>query len=161
MKPSEQALEMIKSFEGLRCRAYKAIPEEKYYTIGYGHCSPDITRHQVISPKQADQLLLQDVGEIAAKLDADTPNLEQHQYDALISMIYNIGWYNYRHSMLRESVRNLNLNKTPEQIARRMTWWVRASGKVLLGLQKRRVYEANHFLGYEHFKLSDGKIIEL
>ena len=36
-------LGLIKSFEGCRLTAYKAVPTEKYYTIGWGHNGPDVT----------------------------------------------------------------------------------------------------------------------
>lgn len=160
MKPSEKAYELIKQFEGLQLRAYKAIPSEKYYTIGYGHYSKDIRKGQLITQNQAEQFLHQDVADFAQKLATDCPNLEQNQYDALISLIYNIGWYNFRHSMTREKVKNMHTKWLPIQAARQITLWVRAGGKVLLGLQKRRVIEANHFLGYNCFELKDGNIIE-
>lgn len=160
MKPSKQAYELIKSFEGLRCRAYKALAAEKYFTIGYGHCGPDVKQYQVISPQHAEELLERDVAQFADKLDKDTTGLTQNQFDALCSFIYNVGWYGYRYSMTREAIRQINQKTTPLQCARRITWWVRASGTVLLGLQARRVIEANHFLGHEYFKLQDGRIIE-
>lgn len=45
-------------------------------------------------------------------------------------------------------------------VARQIVIWVWAGGKVLPGLQKRRVAEANYFLGYEAFGLEDGTIYE-
>lgn len=160
MKPSEKAYELIKQFEGLQLRAYKAIPSEKYFTIGYGHYSKDIRKGQLITQNQAEQFLHQDVADFAQKLATDCPNLEQNQYDALISLIYNIGWYNFRHSMTREKVKNMHTKWLPIQAARQITLWVRAGGKVLLGLQKRRIIEANYFLGTEHFVLENGQIVE-
>ena len=160
MKPSEKAYELIKQFEGLQLRAYKAIPSEKYFTIGYGHYSQDIKRGQLITQNQAELFLHQDVASFAQKLATDCPNLEQNEYDALVSFIYNIGWYNFRYSMTREKVKNMHTKWLPVQVARQIILWVRAGGKVLLGLQKRRVIEANHFLGYDCFELKDGNIIE-
>ena len=37
MKTSKDGLELIKKFEGLRLKSYKAHPSEAKYTIGYGH----------------------------------------------------------------------------------------------------------------------------
>lgn len=161
MKPSEQCYELIKQFEGLSLRAYKALPTEKYYTIGYGHYSKDIKKGQLITQQQAEKFLHDDVEEFATLLDKDCPHLKQHQYDALISFIYNIGWYRFRYSTIRNLVHDGAAIYTTLSVARRITHWVRAGGKVLLGLQKRRVIEANHFLGYEKFQLKDNQIIEL
>lgn len=161
MQPSEHCYELIKQFEGLQLRAYKPLPSEKYFTIGYGHYSPNIKKGQVITLQQAEDFLHEDVGRIACLLDMDSTNLEQHQFDALLSLIYNIGWFSYRYSMTRETVKNMHQKSSPLKVARRILLWVRADGKILLGLEKRRVMEANHFLGYEKFQLKDGKIIEL
>lgn len=38
---SVNGLNLIKSFEGCRLKAYKALATEKYYTIGYGHYGAD------------------------------------------------------------------------------------------------------------------------
>lgn len=49
MKLSDNGLKLIKKYEGCRLKAYKATSSEKYYTIGYGHYSKDITADTVIS----------------------------------------------------------------------------------------------------------------
>lgn len=160
MKPSEKAFEIIKQWEGLRCRAYKALTTEKYYTIGYGHCGPDVTKNQYITVQTAEQLLKEDVAKYAGMLSELNETLEQHQYDALISLIYNIGWWNFYHSMTAMVVMKLNTTETPISVARRIVLWVRSSGEVVLGLQRRRVMEANYFMGYEAFYMEDGEIYE-
>lgn len=160
MEPSENAFEMIKAWEGLHCRAYKALPSERYYTIGYGHCRPEVKKGQSVTVKEAEQLLKNDVAEYSQLLDAINPTLLQHQYDALISLIYNIGWYNFVTSMTCVVTSSLNRKTTPIDVARRIILWVRSGGKVILGLQRRRVMEANYFLGYECFVLEDGQIYE-
>ena len=33
---------LIKNFEGCRLKAYKPVPTEKYWTIGWGHYGPDV-----------------------------------------------------------------------------------------------------------------------
>lgn len=35
-------LTLIKEFEGCRLTAYKAVPTERYWTIGWGHYGPDV-----------------------------------------------------------------------------------------------------------------------
>lgn len=161
LTPSEQAYSMIKSFEGLSLVARKAIKEEKYYTIGYGHYGADVEKGQLISLQRAEQLLHQDLQTISVPLAESCPALTQQQYDALCSLIYNIGWYSFRHSTTFLYIQQLGVSKQPIDVARRIVLWVRAGGRVLLGLQRRRVIEANYFLGNEHFKVIDGQIQEI
>lgn len=160
LKPSQDAFDIIKQWESLRCRAYKALTSERYYTIGYGHCAADVKPNQVISPAKAESLLIEDVNVYAGWLACWNCTLTQRQYDALVSLIYNIGWYNFAHSMTGSTVAQLNTKTTPIAVARRMVLWVRAGGKVQLGLQRRRAFEANYFLGYEAFVIEDGHIYE-
>jgi GH24 family phage-related lysozyme (muramidase) len=160
MEPSENAFEMIKAWEGLHCRAYKALPSERYYTIGYGHCSPEVKKGRYITVKEAEQLLKNDVAQYSQLLAAVNPTLLQHQYDVLISLIYNIGWHNFITSMTGVVTASLNRKTTPIDVARRIILWVRSGEKVVLGLQRRRVMEANYFLGYECFTLDNGEIHE-
>lgn len=158
--PSSEAYRLIRSFESLRCRAYKALPTEKYYTIGYGHCSPKVAKNELVTPKRAEEMLVEDVEKYSHLLAGWNPTLTQRQYDALVSLIYNIGWYNFRFSMTGVYVRELNTSRNPIDVARRIILWVRSADKVILGLQKRRCIEANYFLGYECFNIENGQIYE-
>lgn len=159
MVPSENAYQLIKSFEGLRCKAYKPLPTEKYYTIGYGHTGPDVKKNQYCTLKEAQRLLEEDVAKFASYLN-QFAWMEQNHFDAVVSMVYNIGWYNFRHNMIWHVFNSCYQTTTLLDCARRMTLYVRAGGKVLLGLQRRRCMEANYFLGYDRFEVVDGKIIE-
>lgn len=160
MEPSHHAYELIKKWEQLRCRAYKALPSEKHYTIGYGHYGADVKPNQVITVQQAEELLKKDVQEYSVRLTWFNDKFEQHQYDALVSLIFNIGWFNFKYSMLGRYAYEVNKTKAPIDVARRIILWVRSGSKVVLGLQRRRVEEANYFMGYEAFILKDNQIIE-
>ena len=61
MKTSNKGINLIKSFEGLRLRAYKPVSTEKYYTIGYGHYGADVTANMVITETQAIEYLKKDL----------------------------------------------------------------------------------------------------
>ncbi len=61
MKSSELLIKKIKEFEGLSLKAYKPVPTEKFYTIGYGHYGADVKKNQVITEKQAEELLRKDL----------------------------------------------------------------------------------------------------
>ena len=161
MEPTKEAYEMIKRFESFSPRACKAIKEEKYYSIGYGHYSPTVKKTDRVTQEEAERLLYEDVAKYSRQLAESCPRLTQRQYDALVSLIYNIGWDNFRHSMTFIKCHNLGVSALPSEAAARIILWVRAAGRVLPGLQRRRVAEANYFLGYEKYKVIDGQIVEI
>lgn len=90
---SERGLELIKEFEGCSLRAY---PDPKTHgdpwTIGWGATGPGIGRGTVWTQLQADLRLEEDVARFEAIVSAavDVP-LTQGQYDALVSIVYNVG----------------------------------------------------------------------
>ena len=61
MRTSTDGINLIKQFEGVRLTAYKAIPEEPYYTIGYGHYGADVYQGMTITQTQADAYLKTDL----------------------------------------------------------------------------------------------------
>lgn len=156
MKPSENAYNLIKKFEGLRLKAYKALPTEKYYTIGYGTYGPQIKKGMIITEEQADAMLRKSVEEISSVIDSDRLNLEQNQYDALVSFIYNIGTGAYKRSTLRKKL--IWLSVTPKyseyinmtlDCVKQIKRWDKSGGKVIPGLTKRREEEARLFLAHK------------
>ena len=93
MKISQEGIDLIKSFEGLRLKAYKALPTEKYFTIGYGHYGEDVKEGMTITQKQAEDLLKKDLERYERYVDKYAGNLalNQHERDALVSFCYNCG----------------------------------------------------------------------
>ncbi|WP_143767420.1 lysozyme, partial [Paenibacillus odorifer] len=57
-KISQVGISLIKSFEGCRLTAYKPVPTETYWTIGWGHYGPDVKAGMTITQAQADSMLL-------------------------------------------------------------------------------------------------------
>lgn len=138
MKTSERGIALIKQFEGCRLQAYKAVPSEKYYTIGYGHYGPDVAANTVITQYQADAYLVLDLAKFEQKVDKYSKyNWTQNEFDALVSFAYNIG-----------SIDQLTQNgtRTKQQIAAKIPEYRKAGGKVLQGLVKRRAAEQALFL---------------
>ena len=137
MKISEKGLELIKTFEGLRLSAYKALSTEKYYTIGYGHYGSDVSKDMVITELQAEELLKKDVEKFEDKVNKySNYNFNQNQFDALVSFAYNIG-----------NIDQLTAKgtRTIEQISSHISLYVKAGGKTLVGLVKRREKEKELF----------------
>lgn len=135
---SENGLNLIKSFEGCRLTAYKCLPTEKYYTIGYGHYGSDITEGMKITKEKADELLLQDCKKAIKNVNSfmSKYNFNQNQFDALVSFAFNVG-----------SINQLTASgtRTLEQISSKITAYNKSGGRVLTGLVKRRAKEKELF----------------
>ena len=137
MKVSERGLELIKSFEGLRLSAYKVLSTEKYYTIGYCHYGSDVSNDMNITELQAEELLKKDVKKFEDKVNKySNYNFNQNQFDALVSFAYNIG-----------NIDQLTAKgtRTIEQISSHISLYIKAGGKTLNGLVKRREKEKELF----------------
>ena len=92
----DAGLALIKRFEGCRLKAYKPVPTEKYWTIGWGHYGSDVREGQTITQMEADAMLLSDCQRFADAVDDPaccplTARLNANQRDALISFTYNCG----------------------------------------------------------------------
>ena len=62
-------LALIKQFEGCRLTAYKPVPTEKYWTIGWGHYGPDVREGDRITQAEADAMLAEDCQRFADAVD--------------------------------------------------------------------------------------------
>ena len=137
MTTSKAGIALIKRYEGCRLQAYKPIPAERYYTIGYGHYGPDVAPNMVISQAEAEAILVNDLKKYEQAVNSTGLTLNQSAFDALVSFAYNCGVGN---------LKKLVANRTPEQIADAMLLYNKGSGKVLPGLTKRRQEERALFL---------------
>lgn len=134
-------IDKIKEHEGLRLQAYLPTPND-VWTIGYGHTST-AKKGMVITEERAEALLRQDIAwvEDAINKNVVVP-LTQNQYDALASLIYNIGAGAFSKSTL---LRLLNTGDY-EGAANQFPRWNKQKGKVLKGLTRRREEERQLFL---------------
>ena len=91
---SQNGIELIKSFEGCRLTAYKAVSTEQYYTIGYGHYGSDVYAGMTITQSQAEDMLKNDLkkyeGYVNTFLNNNGIDVNQNQFDALVSFTYNL-----------------------------------------------------------------------
>ena len=135
---SEDAIDLIIHFEGLRLEPY--IDAAGYWTIGYGHllkeeCDP-------ITEAEAEDLLRQDVKYTDYVINRYVSvDLRQNEFDALTSLIFNIGEGNFRASTLRRKLNRGEFFEVPKEFRR----WVYAGGRILKGLVARRELEAELF----------------
>lgn len=155
MTTGKIGINTIKKWEGLCKKAYRyknGDYQEKYLTIGYGHYGPDVKEGQTITEEEAEALLRKDLVQFEKEVNSLGKNLRQEQFDALVVWMYNLGVGNFRSSTLRKK---LLADADDVEVTEQMIRWVRAGGKVTKGLQKRRVEEANIFLGYELYYFDD------
>lgn len=132
---------LIKEWEQLRLEAYLPTPNDKW-TIGWGHTST-AKKGMVITEQEAQALFDQDVAwAVDAVNSLVKVGLNQNQFDALVSFVFNIGTTNFRNSTL---LRKLN-NGDYEGAANEFPRWNKQKGKVLRGLVRRRAHEQELFL---------------
>lgn len=135
MKASVDAYELIKQFEGLRLEAY--LCPAGIWTIGYGHTS-GVSPNSFITIQEADEYLHRDVAAIEMQLNKLNLSLRQCQWDAIVSFGFNVGIGNFKASTLLAKIR---INPDDNSIIDEFLRWVYANGKVMRGLQKRRLTE--------------------
>lgn len=143
---SARGVRFIARFEGFRAKAYKPVAAERLWTIGYGHTGRDVKEGQVISKARALVLLAQDVKRASDAVRAAFPGLNQNQYDALTSAVFNLGPGVLEHGRsLGEALRAPERGR-PEKVRLALSLYVKgADGKVLPGLVTRRAAEAALF----------------
>lgn len=149
MTTSRVGLRFIKDSEGLRLGAYKCAAG--VWTIGWGH-TKGVKPGMVIDESRAEEYLIEDVAPAERLLNGLGVNFRQEQFDALVSWIFNLGAGNFNNSTMKKYIVG---DYPDEQITDQMVKWVNAAGKPLVGLKKRRIAEANMFLGYDKYCLDE------
>jgi lysozyme len=144
MNMNEPGLALIRDAEGLRLRAYRDATG--IWTIGYGHTSaagaPKVVSRLEITRDEAETILARDVATFARGVaSAVTVPLNDDQFSALVSFAYNVGLGNFRSSSVLKAVNAADFEAVPQRLA----LWVKAGGKTLPGLIKRRAAEAALF----------------
>lgn len=100
MKLSNNGYAILKDFEQLRLKAYKA--QEGNWAIGWGHTSPGITARTVWNQQQAEDALFNDVKDAERCINTSVRcHLNQNQFDALVVFAYNIGVGAFGNSSMR------------------------------------------------------------
>jgi lysozyme len=147
---SGQGLEFLKRREGFRGMPYYATDEERaagIRTIGYGYTYKDSDFVQVskfskgISEQDALKLLVERVGQdVRAIRSGVKVRLTQNQFDALVSLRYNVG--SLAGSNLIGKLNAGDYIGASEEIM----GWVYQKGKFMPGLYKRRAAEQQMFV---------------
>ena len=135
MNTSPKGIALIIEFEGLRLKAYQC--PGGVWTIGYGHTA-GVKPGMVITEAQAEEYLKANLIAFERYLNGLGLALNQNQFDALVSFIYNVGTGNFSSSTLLRKVR---ANPQDNSIVDEFLRWVYSKGRVLPGLQRRRLAE--------------------
>ena len=137
MNIGERGLSLIKEFEGLRLVAYLPTPED-VPTIGYGH-TKGVRMGTECTPEQAELWLLEDLRDAESCVNKRITGITitQNQYDALVSLCFNIGCRNFGGSTVLRKL----LDGDDEESAQAFRMWVKQGHKTLTGLVRRRAAE--------------------
>ena len=143
MKLDENGYKLIQGFEGLSLVPY--LCSAKVATIGYGATfypsGKKVTMQDApISLATAKWMFKETADKFAADVNKMIKaNLNQNQFNAIVSLAYNIGLAGLAKSSLLKKV---NANPSDPTITNSFMIWNKAGGKVLNGLTKRRAIEA-------------------
>lgn len=139
MKASRLLLGKLMEFEGLKLSAYRDAAG--VVTIGYGH-TWNVRMGDQISKYWARELLERDVAKVEEQIDTLGLVLTQGQTDALVSLVFNIGFDKFKSSTLLKLIRN---GGSVNQICKEFQRWVYAGDRRLRGLEVRRAWESKRF----------------
>ena len=135
-KINKSGLNLIKKYEGCRLTSY--VCPAGVLTIGYGHTGKDVKPNQTITKKKAISLLKKDLARFERHVQSYNYIYEwtDNEFSALVSFAFNIG-----------NIDKLTAygTRTRSQIRSAMLKYVKANGKTLAGLVKRRKAELKLF----------------
>ena len=144
MKTSESGKDFIKRFESISLKPYLDIIGVP--TIGYGNTYYEDGKKVTIHDKPITLKKANDLFDFILSKDFEIPvnkllkkNISQNQFDAIISLAYNIGISNFKSSTL---LRKINENPDDKTIHLEFLKWNKSGGKVVNGLTRRRMEES-------------------
>ena len=148
MNVSKAAIALIKHHEGVRSRPYRC--PANLWTVGVGHLIGDGKHlpdswNRTFTEAEIDGLLKSDLRRFELGVHKMLPNvpLRQHEFDAIISFCFNLGLGCFQRSTIRQAL----LRGDKEAAMESLVKYCRAGGKILKGLQNRRLDERKLFLG--------------
>lgn len=156
MNVSDKGIRFIKNFEGCELEAYRC--SSNILTIGYGHTGSDVRAGMKITKDEAERLFKMDLLVHENNVNKLVKvQLTQGQFDALVSLEYNIGYGNFKNSSILRLVNERKFKeagsrflfenknaKTPEE-KYKGCWVFNNQKKVVQGLVNRRKEEQKMF----------------
>ncbi len=156
MNVSSRAIEVIKHHEGVRQKPYRC--PARLWTVGVGHVLYPEQGRLKLEDRDSVELKTEDsrtfsMDEVNAILRSDLARFErgvaqycpvaltQGQFDALVSFSFNVGLGTLQRSTLRQKVLRGDMEGASDEILK----YCMAGGKILKGLQNRRIDEKAMF----------------
>lgn len=148
-KINSSGLEIVKSFEGLRTKAYQ--DSVGVWTIGYGHTSmagsPNVTPGMQITEAEAESILKKDLGIFEKGVsEAVKVSTNSDQFSAMVSFSFNVGLGSLQESTLLRKHNAKDFAGAADEFLR----WVYAGGQKLPGLERRRKAERALYLSQDY-----------
>ena len=148
MNVSKAGIALIKHHEGVRSRPYRC--PANLWTCGVGHLIGDgkslpDSWNRTFTEAEIDGLLKSDLRRFELGVHKMLPNvpLRQHEFDAIISFCFNLGLGCFQRSTIRQALLRGDKKAAMESLVK----YCRAGGKILKGLQIRRLDEKALFEG--------------
>jgi len=157
MNVSPKAIAMIQHHEGIRYKPYRC--PAKLWTVGVGHVMypeqgklpmaermnfplrPEDSRQ--FTKEEVDGILRSDLARFERGVAQFCPvPLTQGMYDSLVSFSFNVGLGTLQRSTLRQKLLRGDKTSAAEELLK----YCMAGGKILKGLQNRRIDERAMFL---------------
>lgn len=141
---TDATISLVKKFEKFSSAIYPCLAGK--LTVGYGHVVNEFEKVKYkngISPKQADDLLTEDLQDAVNCLKKLIKvNLTANQISALISLVFNVGCGEFASSKALKLINEKNLEKAKVQLFDSKIGFVRIGNKIINGLVNRRALEA-------------------
>ena len=148
MNVSKAGIALIKHHEGVRNRPYKC--PAGLWTVGVGHLIGDgkslpADYNRTFTAEEIDGILKSDLRRFELGISKMLPNvpLRQCEFDCLVSFAFNLGLGTFQRSTLRQALLRGDKTQAMESLVK----YCRAGGKILKGLQTRRLDEKALFEG--------------
>jgi lysozyme len=148
VKVSDKLIKLLRHHEGVKNKPYQC--PAKLWTVGIGHLIGDGKTlppewNKTFTNEEIDAILKRDLNRFELGVHKMLPNvrLRQHEFDALVSFCFNLGLGCFQRSTIRQAL----LRGDKEAAMESLVKYCRAGGKILKGLQNRRLDERKLFLG--------------
>jgi lysozyme len=146
LKTSKKGIQVIKEFEGCKLKSYQDIVG--VWTIGYGF-TKGVSPNDTMTQTECEERLLEELASYEQAVHEGTGGeYTQNQFDAMVSLAWNIGIAGFRKS----SVLKAHVRGDYQAAARAFGLWNKAGGKVVAGLTRRRAAESVLYLTPEAYE---------
>lgn len=143
MKISDKGIEFLIKEEGEVLTAYKC--QAGVWTIGVGHTGDEVMPGLKITKEKSRELLKIDLKRFEDVVNKSIKYpIEQYQFDALVSLAFNIGVNAFANSTV---VKRINAGADMKDVEEAWKMWRMGGGKILPVLVARRGREINLYRG--------------